>query len=378
MAEWITNADAMLSESDSLKNAQLVANHFAGKWTPQAISALCGNMRHESSLNPLLYEFGYGHSLDRGFGLVQWTPATKLINWANASGMDWKDGDTQLARIDYEKSKGIQWITKSAWPLSFNEFAKSTASTDYLTQVFTWNYERPNSTAGKNSMPARQAFARKCFASLDFKGTGGGTGETPSEGGYQLAQFPMDVLRVTQGENSEFSHLDNFWAMDFVGTHIQYPYYAPVDCELIGRDDANAIMIWKSLKPVMCADGVVRNLCWRNIHDDNLLYDVGKRLDKGELMGHTGNSGQSSGDHYHLEVYEDTKYDVATREQTWRHIYDVFSITGVNVINDWGYTWINSDYIDGSNDGAIVLPKKQKQKDMVTLLLSGAIYGWKC
>lgn len=371
---WITNADAMLSESDSLKNAQIVANHFAGKWTPQAISAMCGNMRHESSINPLLYEFGYGHSLDRGFGLVQWTPATKLKNWADSRGLNWQDGDTQLDRIDYEKANGIQWITTSSYPLSFNEFAKSTANTDYLTQAFTWNYERPNRTAGQNSMSARQAFARKCFASLDFSGSG----TVPETGGYQLAQFPMDVLRVTQGENSEFSHLDNFWAMDFVGTHIQYPYYAPVDCELIHRDDTNAIMIWKSLKPVMCADGVVRNLVWRNIHDDNLLYTVGKRLDKGELMGHTGNSGHSSGDHYHLEVYEDTKYDVATRDQTWRHIYDVFSIKGVEVINDWGYPWIASDYIDGSNNGEIVLPKKQKQKDMVTLLLSGAIYGWKC
>lgn len=367
---WITTEDTWLSEAQSLQNAQLVANHFAGKWTPQAISALCGNMRHESSINPNIWEFGYGHSWDRGYGLVQWTPARKYIDWAQAEGLPWEHGDSQLARIDYEQTQGIQWISTNSYPLSFNEFTKSTDSISYLTQAFTWNYERPNQQAGEQSTPERIAFAQKCFDTLKFEG-GGGTG------GYQLALFPMDILHVTQGENGEFSHLDNPWAMDFVGTHDQYPYYAPVDCELIHRDDANAIMIWKSLKEAMCADGIVRNLVWRNIHDDNLLYSVGKILKKGELMGATGNSGHSAGDHYHLEVYEDTKYDVNTRDQTWRHIYDVFAINNVKtIVNDWGYPWKTSDYIDGT-DGGGGNPSKDNSKSLTFLLLSDALNGWK-
>ena len=377
---WITTEDQWLSESQSLQNAQLVANHFAGKWSPQAISALCGNMRHESSINPNIWEFGYGHSWDRGYGLVQWTPASKYINWAQGEGLPWEHGDSQLSRIDYEVEQNIQWIAdghrrryqkESKYDFSFASFRANSENltVSQLTEAFMWNYEGPAYSAGLNSLADRQAFANKCFNTLKFEGGAGG--------GYQLALFPMDILHVTQGENSDFSHLDNYWAMDFVGTHAQYPYYAPVDCELIHRDDANAIMIWKSQREVMCADGKVRNLVWRNIHDDNLLYSVGKKLLKGELMGATGNSGHSSGDHYHLEVYEDTKYDVATREQTWRHIFDVFAINNVKtIINDWGYDWKTSDYIDGEGGGTTP-PKENKNKKIISMLLSDALNGWK-
>jgi hypothetical protein len=63
-----------------------------------AISALCGNMSGESTLNPNLYEQGYNHSLSRGYGLVQWTPATKLMDWCNANSLSWSDGDAQLIK----------------------------------------------------------------------------------------------------------------------------------------------------------------------------------------------------------------------------------------------------------------------------------------
>ena len=41
---------------------------------------------------------------------------------------------------------------------------------DALTAAFTWGYERPNQTAGEKSMPARRAFAHRCFNELDFTG----------------------------------------------------------------------------------------------------------------------------------------------------------------------------------------------------------------
>jgi murein DD-endopeptidase MepM/ murein hydrolase activator NlpD len=94
-------------------------------------------------------------------------------------------------------------------------------------------------------------------------------------------------------------------------------------------------------------------------------------------MGATGNSGQSSGDHYHLEVYEDTKYDVATRDKTWRHIFDVFAINNVKtIINDWDYDWKTSDYVDGEGGGET--PSKDNNKKRITMmLLSDALNGWK-
>lgn len=172
---WNDTADDWLTEAQQLNNAQLVAYHFKGTdWTPEAISALCGNMAHESSLNPNIYEFGYNHSLDRGYGLVQWTPATKYIDWANANGLPYDKGDSQLARIDYEVNNNIQWIPIADFnDMTFAQFRANSGgwSSDYLTAAFTWSYERPARTAGEDSLPARQAFAAKCLSTLDWTGS---------------------------------------------------------------------------------------------------------------------------------------------------------------------------------------------------------------
>ena len=56
---WITEYQTWLTEDQSLNNAQMVVNHFVGTdWTAESLSALCGNMRHESSINPEMYEYG--------------------------------------------------------------------------------------------------------------------------------------------------------------------------------------------------------------------------------------------------------------------------------------------------------------------------------
>ena len=80
---WISDYQRWLSESESLQNAQLVANHLIPQgWTKESVSALCGNMRHESSINPDMYEFNYAWEDNRGYGLVQWTPRSKYWDWA--------------------------------------------------------------------------------------------------------------------------------------------------------------------------------------------------------------------------------------------------------------------------------------------------------
>lgn len=178
--QWISEFQRWLSEEESMHNAQIVANHFSGRgWTKNAIAALCGNMRVESSINPDMYEYGYAWEDDRGYGLVQWTPRSKYWNWATSQGLPPRDGFSQLARIDYEQENGIQWISTADYPLSFNEFTQSTLDVDYLTEAFTWNYERPNRQAGEESMPTRKAFAWRVFEELDF---GGGPGPGPGPG----------------------------------------------------------------------------------------------------------------------------------------------------------------------------------------------------
>jgi len=183
---WITGYQNWLTEEESLNNAQMVVNHFIGTdWTKEALSAMCGNMRHESSINPDMYEYGYSWEADRGYGLVQWTPRSKYWDWATANGLPQREGDSQLARIDYEVDNNIQWIPRDSYgDMTFAQFRANTGTwtVHYLTEAFTWSYERPNETAGWDSMPDRKAFASRCFNELDWTGTsdgGGGIGEEP-------------------------------------------------------------------------------------------------------------------------------------------------------------------------------------------------------
>lgn len=190
---WYNEFQEWLTPEQSLSNAQLVANHFKGSdWTQEAISALVGNMRHESSINPNMYEYGYGWEEDRGFGLVQWTPRTKYWDWAVARSLPPREGNSQLARIDYEVDNNIQWIANGhalryglsdKYDFSFADFRTNAhgLTVEALTEAFMWNYEGPAYSAGTSSLPGRQQFAGVALSTLDWEGTGGGgTDPTPS------------------------------------------------------------------------------------------------------------------------------------------------------------------------------------------------------
>lgn len=142
---WYYAPDAYLTKEHRQNNAKLVKAFFRSMgWSYNAICAMLGNMEVESSINPGLIE-GRKTTLDPdkdGYGLTQWTPASKLINWANKNGLSWRNsGNTQCQRIQYEMLGEYQWVQNVK--ISFGEFAKSTASIDYLTRAFCRNYERP-------------------------------------------------------------------------------------------------------------------------------------------------------------------------------------------------------------------------------------------
>lgn len=177
---WINGYQKWLSESESLKNAQKVVDYLFTEdkdWSKESICALIGNMRHESSINPNMYEYGYSWGADRGFGLVQWTPRSKYWNWGSSKGYSesqLRNGDAQLARIDYEVDNNIQWIPRDSNfnRLTFEEFRTNSRglTVNELTEAFTWGYERPNQQAGENSMPARKSFANRAFNELIWNG----------------------------------------------------------------------------------------------------------------------------------------------------------------------------------------------------------------
>lgn len=143
-------------------------------WSVQAIAALCGNMQAESGINPGIWENLTPYA--GGYGLTQWTPYTKLSDWADQNQLAWIDnGDTQLLRIEYEALNNEQWFYNSEMdrypPITFTQFRVSLLPVETLSDYFLYFYEHPQDPMGQT--PIRRVNSRYWYDL--FTGGGGGT-----------------------------------------------------------------------------------------------------------------------------------------------------------------------------------------------------------
>lgn len=374
----VVSGNRYLNQSEMLENANYIVNKLTAQgWTKESVAGMLGNMETESTINPGIWQNQYEHP-ENGYGLVQWTPATKLLNWLDSEGIK-DDMDGQLARINWEVENNVQWISTSAYPMSFSEFKSSTDSPEELAQAFLLNYERP----ANQNQPGRSTQARYWYDNTDGSAGGGGGGDGS---GRQLAVLPIDVVNITQGEYGSFSHYSGSnqeLAIDFLGWGPngrinRYPLQAPFDSEVIGVLPEFAQVNWRNTVPVKGADGKdYENLVYTIVHDwDYNRWSVGDTISKGEHIGNTGSAGQSTGDHLHLQVIEAETHLWPTPISAQRHIYDIFDTKHVTMwINDGGYDWKELDYQDGTGGGGDEGETSTKG-DIYYLLLSGAMAGW--
>lgn len=278
---WLNPFQVWLTESQSLQNAQKVVDFLYvdnKDWKKESISALLGNMRHESSINPNMYEYGYNWADDRGFGLVQWTPRSKFWDWGAGEGYtedDLRNGDSQLARIDYEVENNIQWIPRESNfnGLTFKEFRTNSKNltVDQLTEAFTWGYERPNQQAGEQSMPARKAFANKAFNELDWSKNIGGGGN-----GSDNNQTIDSVLSiVNSGESKIITGIDNLLGnvevpLEQILEELLKPYLYKMSHSYYSNTYIKATLIENLIKLTLTGkfDGTIDNIF------DNLQIDI--------------------------------------------------------------------------------------------------------
>lgn len=139
----VASGNYHLSVAERNTNGAYIAAYLMGfGWSLNAICGILGNMQFESGCNPGIWESLDEGNTSRGFGLVQWTPATKLIDWAIGQGYNYQDIDCQLDRIKWEHDNGGQYYATDNYPESFSEFVISSADPYYLGCAFAWNYER--------------------------------------------------------------------------------------------------------------------------------------------------------------------------------------------------------------------------------------------
>lgn len=129
-------------------------------WTLQAVSGLLGNIEVESGYNPWRWQGDIVlsstdteamQSSAHGYGLLQYTPASKYNlssyahglrgfgpNYSNVSGST-NDGTAQL--IFCNNSEGYYPTTQ--YPMTYDDYKRSTADAADLATVWLYNYERP-------------------------------------------------------------------------------------------------------------------------------------------------------------------------------------------------------------------------------------------
>lgn len=145
MSKWISK-NKYLPMNEIRYNGTIVANLLLPEgWTLNAVCGMLANMQCESNVNPGIWQGLNSGNLSGGFGLVQWTPATKFINWCHSTfgaDADITNGDYQIARILWEVENGQQW-GGSPTGMSFREFTQSTKTPYELAVEFLLAYERP-------------------------------------------------------------------------------------------------------------------------------------------------------------------------------------------------------------------------------------------
>lgn len=138
---WGTS-ESISSEQREVNAVYIYKYLHAAGWTLNAICGVLGNMQHESGINPGRWQ-GDNVGVGPAYGLVQWDPYSKYIDWAYSEGYeDPSEMDANLARILYEFEVGGQYYPTTNYPETRAQFVKSTKDAYYLACAFAWNYER--------------------------------------------------------------------------------------------------------------------------------------------------------------------------------------------------------------------------------------------
>lgn len=166
--------------------------------------------------------------------------------------------------------------------------------------------------------------------------------------GLENLLFPLEYLYCSQGE-----HDTNYYAMDFIGWGasgriLKCPMYAPVSCKVVRKGELSnnePTVVWESLQEVNFVDGTIDYVTIAISHDDNFdTYNVGDVRNQGEIFGHTGTTGQVTGDHTHMIVGKGKYVGYNRIDGHWTlinqtHIYSSMGVNDTILEHPLSYDW---------------------------------------
>ena len=206
----------------------------------------------------------------------------------------------------------------------------------------------------------------------------------------QKFKFPMEYLKVTQGELDSYSHAGSL-AMDFGGKDTGADkLYCPCDMVVKRcRQSANGELYLESTLPVEFADGTTdyaRLIC---IHDNAFNVVEGQVLKQGDYFYDEGGMGSGKANtfatHVHIEAGKG-KWKSCTQFanaqgtfviENQSHLYDLFILgDDVVILNDGGYPWkrvsdLNNNSTNKSIACGVDISAHQADATVEQLILGG-------
>lgn len=182
--------------------------------------------------------------------------------------------------------------------------------------------------------------------------------------GNEILLFPFEYMNISQDEYGSYSH-QGILAMDFLGWGkngriYKCPYYAPCKMVCVGKSTSAAYNIWNSVNKVVLADGTIDYICLWCIHDDT-LSEIGKVVEQGDVLGHTGTSGNVTGDHAHLNIARGHYSGQEQIQGNWQlknsmHIYNAMYVNDTIIVNGASHKWLT--YSGGVTPSGTIKKKK--------------------
>lgn len=294
-------------------NAQKVWNYLIGKGlTPQQTAGVMGNMEGESGINPRRVESTQTPSGDsdvpdsRGYGIVQFTPGTKIVPAAQAAGKSPGDLGFQLDYIWQEITTGGEKAAGDA--------LKAANDVQSATDAFLRKYERPADPNGTE--PRRIQFANDFLAqygsgtpsgsnsSGDSSSASGSTGngscgsgnttQGPTGGTFS---WPEPVAHSTIFQCFTFHNGSGHPGLDISGGPDGIPIFAAADGTVVKVGDGGGY--GPNFVIIKHANGYGTSYG----HMNKALVQVGDQVKQGQQIGEQGNLGESQGSHLHFNVF---------------------------------------------------------------------------
>lgn len=338
----VVSANRFLTLEEMTVNANYIFDYLTDKgWSKNAISGMLGNMQTESTINPGIWQDLQSGNTSLGFGLVQWTPATKYINWANANGFPYQNIDSQLKRIEWEIANNEQWIATSEYNLSFKAFTTSNQSPEWLGQAFLKNYERP----ANQNQPERSTQARYWYENL-IGGSGGGKPHFPTTDGLPItSKYGWRIDPVNGGQQFHS-------AIDIGGNGVNHPIYATQSGKVIYNQFTD-YGGW-TIRIEHSGDEYLSQYQHMSIKSP---ISIGSIVNKGQNIGTMGTTGDSTG--IHLD------FMVAISNTGW--------FTEMGTIDPELYLQMEF----GENPNPEPEPNDNIYRETISMLLSDTLNGWK-